>query len=93
MSGAAADLASWTSTYTMRGESNSFILYEPYTLDVRAGVMFKFRFKATEPTALLFYVIDDKADRCYVQLTLKGGRLSLNFRMSMKVQFLLFNIK
>lgn len=72
--------------YTMSGVDKSFILYEPFKLGTEA--LFKFRFKTTEQTVLLLYAddkIDSKADRCYIQLGLKGGRLSLVLRMSMKV--------
>ena len=72
--------------YTMSGLDKSFILYEPFKLGTEA--LFKFRFKTTEQTVLLLYAddkIDSKADRCYVQLGLKDGRLSLMLRMSMKV--------
>ena len=77
-----------TWTYTMFGEDKSFILYEPFKLDTVRGALLTFRFKTTEPTVLLLYAddkIDNKADRCYVQLGLKGGRVSLMLRMTMKV--------
>ena len=77
--------------YTMSGLDKSFILYEPFKLGTEA--LFKFRFKTTEQTVLLLYAddkIDSKADRCYVQLGLKDGRLSLMLRMSMKVDQVIY---